>query len=213
MNSCLKKFLFLFIFLQQGTAHAFIVDSNKGSLIFELNRVKASMSLIKMSHVHGDFIHQEIYLNELLGEMNKDLVQNINVTEVADIARELNATTDNHSVGYNLLQLPLSQQSYYRPPIDASSDTLGRKAVGTSIFEQYTLDLLSKLNKELNLLELGDLNQFVSLNKVAYSDLSNLTRQFYHQANKVKRIEMNFAFNYEKRLLAGYSNPLNKFYR
>ncbi|MBM7072382.1 hypothetical protein JQC92_10110 [Shewanella sp. 202IG2-18] len=207
------KLFFTAMALMPSFVHAAKVHNASDSLKFDVDGIKASMSQIKMKHVHGDFIHQVIYLEELADDMNRDLSTNFDLSEVKRVADELNDTISSNSVGFNLVQIPISQQSYYHLPTDASSDTLGRKAVATAIFEQYTLNQLEAVDKALTVANLGSISQFIESNQTAYQQLANLTTQFYSQARNVKKIEMNFAFDYEQSLLAHYSQPLKKFYK
>ena len=208
-----KIFFFVLLVLQQTSVNAAVINNNKDSLTFDLNRVKASVSLTDMKNVHRDYIHQEIYVDELLNEMNKDLDQNINLPQIQSIAEDINAISSGGSVGATLLSLGPEQDVYYIPPIDSEAEILGRKAVGTAIFEQYTVDLLNTFNQKLTKLDLGNIDQFIDANKVEYSKLHKLTTQYYTQASKVHRVAMDAGFVYEQYLLAHFSSSLKKFYK
>ncbi|RYV03136.1 hypothetical protein SOPP22_05150 [Shewanella sp. OPT22] len=200
----------IFLLLAQiHTASAATVNNNKDSLMFDYHRLQGSISVIDMSHVQKDYIRQEIYLEELLVEMTKD----ISLPEVKDIAADLNNLGANGSTGEVMYQIPYEQLVYYQSPLDSSAEILGRKAVGTAIYEQYIESKLETLNNELKSAKIGTLDKFISENQKAYQQLDSLTTQVYQHSKKSRQISMNLGFEYEQYLLAHYSSSLKKFYK
>ncbi|MGB0893882.1 MAG: hypothetical protein ACPGUD_05690 [Parashewanella sp.] len=212
MLKYLKLFGLTLLLLQSASATASQTSDN-ADLTTKLNLVKGSISMIHLDHVHRDYIHQIMYLDDLLNAMIINLDNNTSIFQVQSIAEDLNQIGNNTSVGENLLSLPYEQESYYTAPIDSTPHILGRKAVGTGMFEQYTLNILNTLEQKLIALNLGSVEQFIDSNALAYKELDGMTQQYYQQANKQQKIGMNFGFDYEKVILARFNQPLKKFYQ
>ncbi|MBM7072381.1 hypothetical protein JQC92_10105 [Shewanella sp. 202IG2-18] len=213
MRKYITSSITLLLLAQVHTASAVTVSNNQDSLMFDYHRLQGSISVIDMSHVQKDYIRQEIYLEELVTEMTKDISQNINLPEVKDIAADLNNLGASSSTGEVMYQIPYEQMVYYKSPLDSSAEILGRKAVGTAIYEQYIESKLEALNNELKSAKLCTLDKFISENKKAYQQLDSLTTQVYQHSKKSRQISMNLGFEYEQYLLAYYSSSLKKFYK
>ncbi|WP_170308293.1 hypothetical protein [Parashewanella tropica] len=200
--------------MQLPLANASSMSNNQEDLSIAFERVKSSLGIIDVPSVHRDYIHQVIYLQELLEQMNKNLDQNLNISEVQNIEDELNAVDSSSSLGSRLTSdLVLLQQSYYKLPTKETAHILGRKAVGTAFIEQYTMSTLDSLNQNLKELKLGNVDDFLSISRKDYDELATLTTKYYQQATKLQRTSMDVGFDYEKYALAHIYSPLDKFYK
>lgn len=184
------------------------------SLTSSFNTFEASLNIKQIDGVHQDYIHQVIYLMDLLDEINIALDGSENLDVVMDITSQLNDTTSPNGVGtlwgeatYEL------QTTYYVLPTSESPSILGRKAVGTGIYVQYVEDLLQETQGNLNKSKAGTLDNFIMVNTPEFSSLEDLTTAYYAQANKADRGFMNAGFDYEKDFLVHFTQPVDQFYR
>lgn len=191
-----------------------VAFQDKNTLQSAFKALKASLSIIRVDGVYRDYIHQTVYLRSLLNEINTALAEAKDLQDVKSITGQLNAVTTTGSVGQIWGASTYSaQRDYYRLPNHKSPSTLGRKAVGTAIFDQYILDLLKVTETNLKKSEAGTLGAFIAVNDVGFANLSKLTKAYYAQAGILKRSAMNLGFDYEKKNLVHFKEPLKKFYK
>ncbi len=181
------------------------------TLCVAYNTLKTSLGMLNMPNVNHDYIHQVIYLKDLLHEMNASLDKGQNLQDVKLIAEQLNKQGGVGSAFYQATVV--LQKSYYVLPSRESPNVLGWKAVGTAIFEQYVDNFLGEVGEKLDSTGTGSIDNFIASNRKGYADLVHLTKEYYKQAKKSHKVSMNLGFDYEKMFLAHFKKPLVKFYK